>query len=119
MHYLIKNPCPSQRLHLPPGTAREVSHEEMSKIADVVARALSPVAQRLVNTNDEHGQGASRAETGPSNGPRVHCYLVDEGKEQELSAKDLLEIYADDIKARAAAKKDAYAKRLVEKRAGR
>ncbi len=106
MHYRIENPTHGTKLSLPPGTAKEVSHEEMTKIADVVARLLAPVAQRLVTYTDASGQPATRGEMGPAtNRPRIHCYLVDEGKDQELSSKDLLAVYAEDIKARAAARK--------------
>jgi hypothetical protein len=104
MHFRIENPTPAKKLGLPPGAAKEVSHEEMSKLALAVSRIMAPVAQRLVNVNDEHGQGASKAVMGLSAGPRVHCFVVDEGKDQEISSKDLLELYAEDIKARKAAR---------------
>lgn len=120
MHYRIENPSPSRRLGLHPGTAKEISHEEMAKIADAVAMTMSPVAQTLVNVNDEHGHGASSAVMGPAkNAPRVHCYFVDGDSEQEMTAKALLETYAEDIAKRKAAKKEAHAKRLADKRSGR
>lgn len=116
MHYVITNPTPGKILGITPGDLRNVSHEEMSKLAVAVARCMAPVAQRLVPTTDAQGQPASKAVMGPNlSALRIHCFAVDEGEKTELDAKSLLEIYADDIKAAKAAR----SKLAEERRAAR
>lgn len=119
MKFIVKNLSVRKTLGLPIGAAKAYTADEMADIADVVARQMSPVMQALVDSKQTIG-GQEQAISVPKMQPspqKVRCYVDadDNGTEQEMTAKDLLVMFAEKIQERAAARIAAHKARISKR----
>lgn len=116
MKFRIENRSARIVIGLKPGQAKEFSAEDMSIMAAPVARAMSPMAQVLVPSTDAAGQPISDPKMRPAR-QNVHCFLIDEdGKDQEMSAQNVLDLFKDAIAADKARRLAAHKERLERRR---
>lgn len=118
MKFLLKNASARKHMGLIPGQgylpglpAKEVSHEEMIEIAGALSKAMAPVEHYLYPgpvDKDDLTKGTASLGAWRAQDKRIHCICVDDdGKETELSAKDVAELYAEEIAAQHAARVNA------------
>lgn len=123
MKFLLKNDQPRVHMGLLPGqgyipgtTAREVSEDEMKKLAASLVKAMVPREHLLIsgpqNVNDL-SKGTASLPQWRDSAKRIHVFVVDEsGKELELAASDLAALFKDDIDAHRAARVAAHKARI-------
>ena len=118
MKFTVENLSVRKVLGLPLGAAKVYTDVEMAAIAEVVARQMQPRRQTLASSTQTVG-GKEQAISVPKwelSPQRVRTYVEEEGgKRQELSAEDLVSLFAKQIDARKAGRVTAHQKRLAKR----
>jgi hypothetical protein len=128
MKFLLKNDAPRIDMGLAPGQgylpglpAKEVSQDEMAKIAGPLSKAMQPVEHFLhegpVDPKDLSRGTASIPGWRPQS-KRIHCIMVaDDGVATELTGPELAELFKEEIAAAKAVREAAVEARKLARRA--